>query len=117
MASADTSVCALHTLANGHLRWSLVHESYLPGVTASEIAEYVYCSHAWYLKQRDVPVSEEARRKMQAGVDWQQQADAVIPEAITRHQQSKKAAQIAWVALIAFLISVAVWESFSLLHR
>jgi hypothetical protein len=30
-------------------------------IPATQLAEYVYCSRAWHLKQRGVPVSKETR--------------------------------------------------------
>ena len=30
-------------------------------IPATQLAEYVYCSHAWYLKQHGVQVSQETR--------------------------------------------------------
>jgi len=47
-------------------------------IPATQLAEYVYCSQAWYLKQHGVQVSEEARLiQVQANAWHEQQGRAL----------------------------------------
>jgi hypothetical protein len=42
-------------------------------IPATQLAEYVYCSHAWYLKQHGVEVSQETRAIQAKANAWHEQ--------------------------------------------
>ena len=42
-------------------------------IPATQLAEYVYCSHAWYLKQHGVQVSQETRVLQAEANAWHEQ--------------------------------------------
>jgi hypothetical protein len=42
-------------------------------ISATQLAEYVYCSQAWYLKQHGVPVSKETRAIQAEATAWHEQ--------------------------------------------
>ena len=42
-------------------------------IPATQLAEYVYCSHAWYLKQHGVQVSQETRAIQAEANSWHEQ--------------------------------------------
>jgi hypothetical protein len=46
-------------------------------VTASEVADYVFCKHSWHLRRQGATVSEKAQSSMSAGVQWQDRKDGV----------------------------------------
>jgi hypothetical protein len=89
----------------------------LPFVTASEVAEFVFCKHSLYLRLQGVSVSEEAQSRMDAGLRWQQQKDASIPAALQSQARAGRASMLLWIALILVLLAIAVWELSSLLHH
>jgi hypothetical protein len=86
-------------------------------VTASEVADYVFCRHSWYLRRLGTSVSEQAQASMNAGVDWQDRKDSVIPVAIERHVRAKRASTMAWTAALFLMTGMMLWELYSLLHR
>jgi len=86
-------------------------------VTASEVAEYVFCRHSWYLRRQNTPVTDEAQSRMNAGVTWQDQKDQQVPAALERQAQSKNASVVAWIAVIIFLSLIALWLLHSLLQH
>jgi len=91
----------------------------VPVVTANEVAEFVYCPHAWYLKQQAAPITEEARRLRQEGRLWQDKMDAIIPAALHTQQQAERklhqATTVLWACLMILGI-VVLYLSFSSSH-
>jgi CRISPR/Cas system-associated exonuclease Cas4 (RecB family) len=53
-------------------------------VTASEVTDYVFCKHSWYLRRRGARVSSTAQVHMDEGVRWQDRKDSIVPVAIER---------------------------------
>jgi CRISPR/Cas system-associated exonuclease Cas4 (RecB family) len=88
----------------------------LPFVTASEVADYVFCKHSFYLRLHGVSISQEAQSRMDAGLRWQQQKDVSIPGAIHSQARARRASMLLWIALIIVLLAITVWELSSLLH-
>jgi CHASE2 domain-containing sensor protein len=86
-------------------------------ITASEVADYVFCMHSWYLRRQQVPVSNDALSRMTAGVVWQGERDQLVPKAIEQEQQATTAYRLAWAALVALLIVVTAWASYCYLQR
>jgi hypothetical protein len=46
-----------------------------PRITATELAEYVFCRHAWALRRKGARVSDLAAEQMAAGDAYQAQSD------------------------------------------
>jgi hypothetical protein len=86
-------------------------------VTASEVADYVFCKHSWHLRRQGVSVSDDTRVLMNAGVQWQDGKDSLIPAAIEHQARANRASLLAWVAAIVLMAGIALWELYSLLHR
>jgi len=86
-------------------------------VTASEVANYVFCKHAWYLGRQGTSVSHEAEARLSAGTDWQDQKDGAIPIAIERQTRAKQATTLAWTAGLIVIAAMILWEGYLLLHR
>jgi hypothetical protein len=81
-----------------------------PLVTASEIAEYVYCHHAWSLRQEKVPVSTSAHARMSAGVAWQAAQDQEIANLSARAGQFQEQSRRAWgFVYMAAIAMVGLW--------
>ncbi len=77
-------------------------------MTAREVAQFVYCKHSWWLSRQNAPVTEEARRRMNAGVAWQDQRDAQVPVALEYQARSRTASRrrgLVVAAAIVLLIS------------
>ena len=67
-------------------------------IPATQLAEYVYCSHAWYLKQHGVPVSQETRVI---------QAEAGVARAAGRSLAAGDGYR--WAAFVAFLLAALLF--------
>ena len=85
----------------------------LPAVTASEIADYVFCKHSWYLRMQGNAVSDGARAQRSAGVAWQNQKDERAFEAVHQTKRAKSALKFAWVALFVLIAILISWKSYS----
>ena len=70
-----------------------------PTVTASEVAEFVFCRHAWYLSRLKVLPSVGQRSLMAAGVEAQRQKDRELLEVVECGAALKKRAMNAWRAV------------------
>jgi hypothetical protein len=85
-----------------------------PNVTATEIAEWGFCRHSWFLRRSGSQRSDEALGPLAAGADFQDQRDAVVITAMESQAQAKSAARLAWSAGVFFLLLVGPWLYFSL---
>jgi hypothetical protein len=62
-----------------------------PVVTATEIAEWEFCQHSWFLRRSGSQRSDEALGRLAAGTDFQDQKDAVVIAALAIQAQAKSA--------------------------
>jgi hypothetical protein len=86
-------------------------------VTASEVADYVFCKHSWHLRRQGATVSDKAQSSMSAGVHWQDRKDGLIPLAIDRQGRAKRANTVAWIAALLVMAGIILWELYSFSHR
>jgi hypothetical protein len=92
-----------------------VHER--PAVTATEIAEWEFCRHSWFLRRSGSQRSDQALGRLAAGADFQDQKDAVVTTAVESQAQAKDAARLAWCAGLAFVLLLGLWLFFSSLRH
>ena len=86
-------------------------------VTATEIAEWVFCQRAWLLRREGATLSDESLDRLAAGTDFQEKSDAVVVTVVSTQAEAKTAIRLAWCAASAFLLLVGLWIYFSLLQR
>ncbi len=84
-----------------------------PVLSASEVAEFVYCQQAWFLGRQGAPVSPEAIQLREAGRQWQDQNDATLFPAVHTQQQAYSRSRRAWLALL-LLILIVLWGLYAL---
>ena len=88
----------------------------LSNITATEVAEWVFCRHSWLLRREGARQSDQAMNRLEAGVGFQTQKDAVVITAVERQAQAKSAARLATYAALVFLLLVGLWV-FSLISQ
>lgn len=75
-----------------------------PVITASEVAGFVYCPHAWYLHQQGAVVTREAEQWRKEGLDWQDRMDSIVPSALDTERKaqdkSRQAALVFWMLTV-----------------
>jgi hypothetical protein len=86
-------------------------------VTASEVAEYVFCKHAWYLRVCGTSVSGEAQTRMSAGLLWQSHEDERAAAAAKQAENAQCAFRFAWVTLFVVIAVLIAWQSYSHLQH
>jgi hypothetical protein len=86
-------------------------------VTASEVADYVFCKHSWHLRRSGAQVTQRTQSSMNAGVEWQDRKDCLVPVAIERQARAKRANTTAWIATLLAMAGIILWELYSLSHR
>jgi len=87
-----------------------------PNVTATEVAQWVFCRRAWLHDREGATVSDQAAARMAAGEEFQAQSDAHVRQAVYTQAQSKSATRLALVAAAAFIILLAIWLYSPLRH-
>ena len=76
-------------------------------IRVSELAEFVYCQRAWWLRMVcKEPISDESREAQAEGEDWHQQQGAQI----ARTDALSRAAYAA-LLIAALLLVVAAWRA------
>ena len=76
-------------------------------IRASELAEFVYCQRAWWLKMVcKEPSSEEAREAQAEGERWHQRQGAQIART-----DALSAAAYAVLLIAILLLAAATWEA------
>jgi hypothetical protein len=88
-----------------------------PNVTATEVAEWVFCQHAWLLRSDNAKLSDESLDRLAAGSDFQHQSDAVVIAAVASQAEARNAIRLAWCAGVALWLIVSLWVFFSLSPR
>jgi hypothetical protein len=92
-------------------------EAELPFVTAKEIADFVFCQRSWALHREGALLSDDARARLEAGNDFQDQKDSVVAIALRCQAAAKRASKLMWIAVILLLIGVAAWVAYLLSQR
>ena len=88
-----------------------------PIVTATEIAEWEFCQHSWFLRRSGNERSDEALGRLAAGADFQDQRDTVVVAAVESQAQANSAARLAWCAALIFFLLLGLWFFFSVLRH
>ncbi len=79
-----------------------------PRITATELAEYVFCRHAWALRRKGARVSSDlAAEQMAAGDAYQAQSDERVERAVMRQKEAQRAVRLAWFVVLAIMALVA----------
>jgi len=78
-----------------------------PRITATEVAEYVFCRHAWTLRRKGAAVSELATEQMAAGDAYQAQSDERVERAVMRQKEAQRAVRLGWCVVISIVVLVA----------
>ena len=78
-----------------------------PRITATELAEYVFCRHAWALRRKGAAVSDLAAEQMAAGDAYQAQSDERVERAVMRQKEAQRAVRLAWFVVLAIVALVA----------
>jgi hypothetical protein len=89
----------------------------LPFVTAKEVADFVFCQRSWALHREGALLSDSARARLEAGNDFQDRKDNLAAIELGCQAAAKRASKLMWIAVILFLIGVAVWLAYLLLQR
>ena len=78
-----------------------------PRITATELAEYVFCRHAWALRRKGARMSDLAAEQMAAGEAYQAQSDERVERAVMRQKEAQRAVRLAWLVVLAIVALVA----------
>ena len=78
-----------------------------PRITATELAEYLFCRHAWALRRKGARVSDLAAEQMAAGDAYQAQSDERVERAVMRQKEAQRAVRLAWLVVLAIMALVA----------
>ena len=78
-----------------------------PRITATELAEYVFCRHAWALRRKGARVSDLAAEQMAAGDAYQAQSDERVERAVVRQREAQRAVRLACFVVLAIVALVA----------
>jgi len=79
-----------------------------PRITATELAEYVFCRHAWALRRKGAQVlSDLAAEQMAVGDAYQAQSDERVERAVMRQREAQRAVRLAWLVVLAIVALVA----------
>jgi hypothetical protein len=88
-----------------------------PVVTATEIAEWEFCRHSWFLRRIGSQRSDAALGRLAAGAHFQDQKDTVVVAALESEAQAKSAARLAWCAGAFFSLLLGLWLFLSFLRH
>ena len=78
-----------------------------PRITATELAEYVFCAHAWALRRKGARVTDLATEQMAAGDAYQAQSDERVERAVMRQKKAQRAVRLACFVVLAIVALVA----------
>jgi hypothetical protein len=78
-----------------------------PRITATELAEYVFCRHAWALRRKGARMSDLAAEQMAAGEAYQAQSDERVERAVVRQREAQRAVRLACFVVLAIVALVA----------
>ena len=79
-----------------------------PRITATELAEYVFCRHAWALRRKGARVMTDlAAGQMAAGDVYQAQSDERVERAVMRQKEARRAVRLACFVVLAIVALVA----------
>jgi hypothetical protein len=77
-------------------------------ITATELAEYLFCRHAWALRRKGARVSDLAAEQMASGDAYQAQSDERVERAVMRQKEAQRAVRLAaWFVVLAIVALVA----------
>ena len=76
-------------------------------ITATELAEYVFCRRAWTLRRKGARVSDLAAEQMAAGDAYQAQSDERVERAVVRQREAQRAVRLACFVVLAIVALVA----------
>ena len=87
---------------------SFMHHEQTVTVTASELADFVFCPHSRFLKRQGTALTAAAEQHLQEGLEWQDRKDAQIQPALIAQRQAQRSSQHAKLALSLLLILLGV---------
>ncbi len=79
-----------------------------PRITATELAEYVFCRHAWALRRKGARVSDLAAEQMAVGDAYQAESDERVERALLRQKEAQRAVRLACFLVLA-IVALATW--------
>jgi hypothetical protein len=79
-----------------------------PRITATELAEYVFCRHAWALRRKGARVSDLAAQQMAAGDAYQAQSDERVERAVMRQKEAQRVVRLTWFVVLA-IVALVTW--------
>jgi hypothetical protein len=81
-------------------------------IPATQLAEYVYCSQAWYLKQHGVQVSEETRAIQAEANAWHETQGRSLATGDSYRWAAYAAVLLAVILFVFCWLGWSRWESF-----
>jgi hypothetical protein len=79
-----------------------------PRITATELAEYVFCRHAWALRRKGARLSDLAAEQMAAGDAYQAESDERVERALLRQKEAQRAVRLACFVVLA-IVALVTW--------